>query len=136
MTDAHINGCAFCPKNGKVRFLAESRLGYAVAALNPPVEGCILLIPKDHIESYLELPSTWQVQEVTLLRQLVRAGLMETFSGYTPSWNLSAMTGRQIPHLHHWWIPRFGEDPDSIAYQHGAATLIGRARKTSALHAL
>ena len=136
MTDASTEDCVFCPENGKVSVLAESSLGYAVAALRPPIDGCMLLIPKRHITSYFGLPDTWHAEEVELLTQLIKGEHMRTFSGYTPSWNLSEITGRQIPHLHHWWIPRFDEDPESVAYHLGAATLIGHTRKARALHML
>ncbi len=116
----HDPNCPLCPTNGKVIIIAEAEVAYLVEAKVSPIEGCFLIVPKDHITELVVLPDLWQVSFGELLLQL------PCYSPSLPlniSLNLGRAAGQTLPHLHYWVITR-SEEEMRASYGKGMATLI------------
>lgn len=111
--------CPFCRSNNLFEgtILAESVHAYLTTNKYSP--GNFLIIPKEHIESPLDLPDTWWRDVKELL-----AKLPELPATYNISLNLGKEAGQTIKHLHFWIIPRQG---DTRSSGKGLAKLIAEA---------
>lgn len=117
--------CPFCPENGMVDIIDETKDGYLVEARDQPVPGCFLIIPKEHITHVTKLPALWQVDLTDLL---------EMIPWYTPetdfniSLNQGKKAGQTVGHIHFWVFPRDDEKEGNMSYAKGAATLLQLVR--------
>lgn len=68
----------------------------------------MLVVPREHIESPLQLPSDWWKSLTELLVQV--PGLPES---YNISLNYGKPAGQTRPHLHFWVIGRLEDEPAS-----------------------
>lgn len=102
-----VQECPFCIKNGKVNILSETEDAYVVVALKHP--GCYLVVPKQHIESILDLPVNWQSSVADLLRSLPEIQAGEHFN---LSYNQGYIAGQRVSHVHAWVIIRSSNEAE------------------------
>jgi diadenosine tetraphosphate (Ap4A) HIT family hydrolase len=121
--------CPFCPKNGKVRIMAENAEAYLIAVLEKGevLAGCYFIIPKRHVRFIPDLPDNWHVYFTDLLLQIPG---MHRDVHYNISLNCGKRAGQMVQHLHWWIVQREGEE-GMPSYELGLAKLI---RSINALH--
>jgi len=121
--------CPFCPANGKVDIIADTKDAYLVEAKNAPLAGCYLIVPKKHVTEMRHMPSRWQIAVQILLTKV------PWYASGTPfnlSLNYGRPAGQTLEHLHCWVIPRVVVDSDvPPSYGKGLATLIKEADEAS-----
>ncbi len=120
------SGCPFCIENGKVNILSETEGAYLVEALQGP--GFYLIIPKQHIESLLDLPGLWQTCVADLLRHIpeIQAG-----KHFNLSYNQGHVAGQRVSHVHAWVIIRSDSEVEETRHL-GLASLISNPNKQTA----
>jgi bis(5'-adenosyl)-triphosphatase len=106
--------CPFClPIVLKASF-AESDNFRAIYNLAPVLPGHVLIVPKLHICSFLELNDDLTIEMVKFSREIITA-LMNAFKCESFDWTIQdgKPAGQTIEHLHMHIIPRFTNDmPD------------------------
>jgi histidine triad (HIT) family protein len=106
--------CIFCKITSKevdAYVFYESKNFLAVLDIHPHAPGHTLVMPKNHIENFVDLPEnlfeefTKTIKEVILL-------LRKAFqtNDFTIGINEGPLAGRAIPHLHVHIMPRFPND--------------------------
>ncbi|MCB9802947.1 HIT domain-containing protein [Candidatus Nomurabacteria bacterium] len=123
-----VQGCPFCIKNGKVTILNETEDAYLVVAINSdgiPMQGRYLIIPKQHIESILDLPVNWQNSVAELLRLIPE---VQEGAHFNLSYNQGSVAGQRVPHVHGWVIIRHIDEAEG-SRGIGLASLINKAAK-------
>lgn len=125
-----VQGCPFCPENGKVVIIAQDERGYLVQAIGRQgvvMPGCYLIIPKEHAESLLGLPEEWQAA-VNYLLSCVPGMTRE--SQFNLSYNLGHDAGQRVGHIHAWVIFR-GSEESPPSHGLGLAALIAAANNSA-----
>lgn len=89
----------------------ESERLLAFLDIAPTLKGHVLLIPKDHYRTLLDLPSDLGEELVTALRIVGRAVMEGTGAdGLNLGMNTNAEAGQVVMHAHFHLIPRFAGD--------------------------
>lgn len=106
--------CIFCKiANGEIPadIVDESEDAVAVLDIHPKAPGHVMVLPKVHAETILDLPDE-KVKGVFLLVKQVTEKLKKAFSpdGFTLGINHGKNAGQAIDHLHIHIIPRFKGD--------------------------
>lgn len=108
--------CLFCQyTNPRIHTLlfpeTESPHFYVRYDNFPASPGHVEIVPKEHIESYFDLPSEWMEEEHNLARKVYKA-LDQKYSpvGYTIGINEGRAAGRTVDHAHKHFIPRYKGD--------------------------
>jgi bis(5'-adenosyl)-triphosphatase len=101
------SNCEFCQESTSERAFSESANFYAIYNISPVVAGHSLIIPKDHVDSLMELPDV-EYQELTVFAREVTATLLRAFQTKSFDWALQNgdSAGQSIPHLHLHVLPR------------------------------
>ena len=96
--------CPFCQREAvEAQLVAESDHFVVVADLQPLVEGHLLLIPKQHLSCYGELPEMrWA--EMTQLKDRARDFLKRAYAA--PTFFEHGVAGQTVPHAHLHAVPR------------------------------
>lgn len=126
-----LKDCPFCVKNGKVKILCENDMAYLVAALGDQgdiIHDRFLIIPKDHVESVLDLPSGWH----GAVQQLLRGHFGQTMAerSFNLSFNQGQEAGQRIVHIHCWLIFR-DKCSEGGASELGLSSLIDKMSRLS-----
>lgn len=123
--------CPFCVENGKVVILCENDTAYLIDALDG--QGSImhdrfLIIPKEHVESVLDLPSDWH----RVMQQLLRDhfGQIMAEGSFNLSFNQGQEAGQRVGHVHCWLIFR-SKHSEGTATGLGLSSLIYKMSKLS-----
>ena len=106
--------CTFCDKLDKSRILFETSGWVAVYDYYPVSKGHVLLIPKEHYETYFDLPDT--LKESLLYRiEDVKSILDAEFhpDGYNVGFNCGETAGQSVMHFHLHIIPRYKGDVEN-----------------------
>jgi diadenosine tetraphosphate (Ap4A) HIT family hydrolase len=105
--------CPFCAPDPSRELITESATVYAMLDGYPVSPGHALVIPKQHIADYFDLPertkaACWTVADRT------RVLLSQRFhpDGFNVGINIGASAGQTIPHVHIHLIPRFSGDTE------------------------
>jgi diadenosine tetraphosphate (Ap4A) HIT family hydrolase len=108
--------CVFCPKNGKVKIIAETKSAYLIMVIKDGkvLAGCYFIIPKRHIESILGLPKNWQASFTILLEKILE---IEGHRQFNVSVNEGEEAGRIVKHCHFWIIIRRSKDEVGKPYK-------------------
>ena len=113
----HITGCPFC--NKKERYIEELETAFLTYAIAPYSKHHLLVIPKRHTESFLEL----KLEETEDIEALLHMGakLLEKagYGDYSILVRSGKEIGRSVKHLHYHLIPKI---------EIGSKTLNGEAR--------
>jgi bis(5'-adenosyl)-triphosphatase len=107
----HLTACPFCHKNIQRAQFAESGGFRAIYNRAPILPGHSLIIPKQHIESLMELTES-ELAEMTIFARKVTSSLSKIFHAEAFNWCLQdgLAAGQTVPHLHLHLIPRLPAD--------------------------
>lgn len=109
-----MDKCVFCNIGktiDKNRILFETSNWIAIYDGYPVSKGHTLLIPKDHYETYFDMPSSIKESMDYRIRQ-VKNILDEKFhpNGYNVGFNCGEAAGQTVMHFHLHIIPRYNGD--------------------------
>ena len=109
-----MSDCLFCgivKKEIPARLVCEDECGVAFLDVNPRSEGHVMVIPKTHVETILEL-SDEEVGNLFRLVKRITKQLKEALSpdGFTFGINHGTNAGQVVRHLHIHVIPRYKGD--------------------------
>lgn len=101
-------GCPFCNPTSDRVLLSESATIYGLLDKYPVSAGHALIIPKQHVGNYFELPDRAKTA-CWLMVDRVSGLLMKEFhpAGFNIGINIGAPAGQTIPHVHIHIIPRY-----------------------------
>jgi histidine triad (HIT) family protein len=106
--------CIFCKiVGGKIPSskVYEDKVVYAFLDINPVKKGHTLVIPKEHYETYLDIPeSTLKDFAVVLKRVAIAVKLATSAEGVNITMNNYKAAGQVVPHAHFHIIPRHMHD--------------------------
>ena len=102
-----MSGCPFCNIE-KERYIAENEFSFAVYDIHPVTKGHTLIIPKNHIQNYFDLPEKEQESLWQLLNS-VKKLLGEKYQpdGFNVGININRSAGQSVMHSHIHIIPRY-----------------------------
>jgi len=103
--------CIFCNKISKNNILFEDSKRIAFFDEHPVSKWHTLLIPKEHFETYFDLPDSY-IKTMDLAIKDVKTILDENFhpDGYNIGFNCGKAAGQSIMHFHIHIIPRYKGD--------------------------
>ncbi len=103
--------CPFCAPDPSRELLTESATVYAMLDSYPVNPGHALIIPKQHIADYFDLPERTKTACWTVVNR-TKMLLVQRFhpAGFNVGINIGASAGQTIPHVHIHLIPRFSGD--------------------------
>jgi bis(5'-adenosyl)-triphosphatase len=106
------NKCPFCSPLVEVASFAESENFRAVYNLAPILPGHILILPKKHHNSFIDVPENRITEMVIFSRRVIRV-LQEVFNAKAFDWTIQdgKAAGQTIDHFHLHIIPRSEGDP-------------------------
>lgn len=103
--------CVFCENINKERMLFETTEWYAFYDAYPVSKGHVLIVPKEHFETYFDLPDRLK-DSLNFRIQDVKNILDNKFhpDGYNIGCNCGKPAGQSIMHFHLHIIPRYNGD--------------------------
>lgn len=103
--------CPFCQPSLGRKLVTESATAYALADKYPISKGHTLILPKQHISDYFELPSRTKTA-CWLMVDRLKMLLTHRFEpdGFNVGINVGQAAGQTIPHTHIHLIPRYSGD--------------------------
>jgi diadenosine tetraphosphate (Ap4A) HIT family hydrolase len=103
--------CPFCERLARAEIVAENELAAAINDAYPVSSGHTLIVPRRHVESFLDMTHEEQAS-VWALVEPVRRNIEKDNSpdGYNIGVNIGAAAGQTIPHAHLHVIPRYAGD--------------------------
>lgn len=141
MNNIYKEDCPFCNINTRTAQFAESPNFRAVYNIAPILPGHSLIIPKRHVQSFLELSEAELCEMVSFSQRCIRI-LQNAFSTTGFNWTIQEgeEAGQTIPHLHLHLIPRKPNDlpqpgdwyPKLLGHDSGAIDSEQRAKLTDA----
>jgi ATP adenylyltransferase len=108
--------CPFCDPTPKRELLSESATVYAMLDQYPVSPGHALIIPKNHMSSYFDLPDRVRTA-CWLMVARVQTILSQRFrpEGFNIGINVGVAAGQTVPHVHIHLIPRYpGDAPNPV----------------------
>jgi diadenosine tetraphosphate (Ap4A) HIT family hydrolase len=109
-----MEGCVFCGGIEKDRVLFETRKWIAIYDKYPVSKGHVLLIPKEHYETFFDLPEQL-TNSIQYWIKHIKNILDDKYhpSGYNIGVNCGKSAGQTVMHCHIHIIPRYdGDDED------------------------
>ncbi|MEQ6378448.1 HIT family protein [Bacillaceae bacterium S4-13-56] len=102
--------CPFCQQD-KLQIELENNLAIAFFDKYPVQKGHLLIIPKDHVETYFDAIT----EQIMAIHELIQQGkelIDQKFQpdGYNIGVNVGKYGGQTVPHLHFHLIPRYEGD--------------------------
>lgn len=109
--DGQKNNCPFCSPVVEKATFAESNNFRAVYNIAPILPGHCLIIPKNHLSSLLDIPTTDMTEMMLFSRKIIRV-LSKAFGTSSYDWTIQEgqPAGQTIEHLHIHIIPRTADD--------------------------
>lgn len=104
--------CVFCDKyNNKLDIVMENETCFAIRDEFPVNHGHMLVLPKEHKETFFDL-SYKEYEDMNMLLKNCKAYLDSTLKpdGYNIGFNVGAWAGQTIDHCHAHLIPRYAGD--------------------------
>lgn len=107
-----LDECVFCSED--ITIVKESTLSKAFYDKYPVSLGHTLIIPKEHYETYFDLPQEVKDDMLSLLDEM-KLVLDKKYkpSGYNIGINSGASAGQTVFHCHIHLIPRYDGDMDN-----------------------
>lgn len=111
---SHGAECPFCAPDPSRELITESATVYAMLDKYPVNPGHALIIPKQHITDYFDLPERAKTACWAVIDR-VKMLLSQRFDpdGFNVGINVGASAGQTIPHVHIHLIPRFSGDTEN-----------------------
>jgi diadenosine tetraphosphate (Ap4A) HIT family hydrolase len=106
--------CIFCDKIDKERILFDTANWIAFYDAFPVSKGHVLLIPKEHFETYFDLPDSYK-DSIDYRISQIKAILDDKYhpDGYNIGFNRGKASGQSVMHFHMHIIPRYKGDVDN-----------------------
>lgn len=107
--------CLFCEcENSKEGVIYETVNWMVKEDAYPVSNGHVLIIPKEHFETYFELPDMLK-ESIHYVIEHVKSMLDEKYhpDGYNIGFNCGEASGQTINHFHIHVIPRYNGDVDN-----------------------
>lgn len=106
-----MSKCPFCEPNVLKTCFAESENFRALYNIAPIVPGHILIIPKLHLKSFLDIPESILLEYVSFSRKIILL-LQDTFMSKSFNWTIQdgIPAGQTVEHMHMHIIPRYEND--------------------------
>ena len=106
-----MEGCVFCGGIEKDRVLFETRKWIAMYDKYPVSKGHVLLIPKEHYETFFDLPEQL-TNSIPYWIKHIKNILDDKYhpSGYNIGVNCGKSAGQTVMHCHIHIIPRYDGD--------------------------
>ncbi|AEV96024.1 HIT family protein [Pediococcus claussenii] len=100
-------GCVFCEKNSQ-EYLLENDLAVAFWDIHPMTKGHLLIIPKDHEETFFDL-SDQQKRAMDKLLVEAKKMLDEMYhpAGYNIFVHVGKRAGQKVMHAHWHLVPAY-----------------------------
>lgn len=100
--------CIFCKPYGKLTLLTESSFAYTILDGYPLSPGHSLIIPKNHVENYFDLPFNIQSHCWQMVNK-VQEILQKKYNpdGFNVGFNINKAGGQKVKHTHIHLIPRY-----------------------------
>lgn len=108
--------CIFCPENNikYKEIIIKNKYWYVAPDLNPASNGHLLIIPKKHIRSLIQLNLAEWISLYFIihkaLKLLQKLDLDKKITGYNFGWNEGISAGQTVDHFHFHIIPRRDDD--------------------------
>ncbi|MFW5991470.1 MAG: HIT family protein [Candidatus Nanoarchaeia archaeon] len=114
--------CVFCKIiNGEIpgETVYEEEDVLAIMDINPANKGHVLVIPREHYETYLDLPGEL-AEKIGSATQKVASGVLKATGaqGFNILNNNKKIAGQLVPHVHMHIIPRFENDGVDMSLTH------------------
>lgn len=104
-----MDDCIFCKiaKGENEEFIYEDDNFFAILDISPITEGHVLVIPKKHFETILDMPNSLGGEFVKAIKE-VGLRQMEKYKseGFNVIMNSFEVAGQVVPHLHAHIVPR------------------------------
>jgi len=106
--------CIFCDKIDKERILFDTANWIAFYDAFPVSRGHVLLIPKEHFETYFDLPDSYK-ESINYRINQIKTILDDKYhpDGYNIGFNCGKASGQSVMHFHMHIIPRYKGDVDN-----------------------
>lgn len=106
--------CLFCniiQKNIPASIVYEDEVVLAILDVFPATEGHTLIMPKKHVENFLEADQE-TLNHINKITQDLAKQYLNKLSchGYNVITNCGTVSGQTINHLHFHLVPRYGQD--------------------------
>ena len=103
--------CKVANKEIKSYVVCESGQFVSVLDIHPHAPGHSLVIPKNHIENFVDLPENLHHEFIQVIKEtLITLSKALNTTDFTLGINEGPLAGRAIPHLHFHILPRFPND--------------------------
>jgi len=123
-----VNSCPFCNASEN-RLLYDTDKVIMIKDLFPVTEHHTLVIPKEHIDNPLDIPSDVfkEMARIARIRCLQIKSLDPTITGFNIGFNIGEDAGQTVEHCHLHIIPRrSGDSPDPVGGIRKVLNGIGR----------
>lgn len=114
MSHLHSDDCIFCKivnNDIPASRIYEDDNFFAFLDMNPVNPGHVLVIPRGHYESFLELPQNILEKYLIVVQQVTRAVASSLeVDGYNIMQNNGKAAGQSVFHVHFHIVPRFKDD--------------------------
>ena len=109
--------CIFCKivkKEIPAKIVYEDEKTMAFLDINPRSKGHTLVIPKDHYETFEELPEDVALAITKAIKKVLEILKPLNFDGYNILSNNKPAAGQEVPHLHFHIIPRYSGEKEEV----------------------
>ncbi|RLI65271.1 MAG: HIT family protein [Candidatus Asgardarchaeum californiense] len=108
MNETRHNNCVFCKGLENERILYSTTYYHVILDAYPVMPGHVLIIPKRHVTSFLQLTNEERIELFSLIdmvMKVLKKNLNAT--GFNIGFNIGESAGQTIEHLHCHVIPRY-----------------------------
>lgn len=109
--------CVFCQlinNPQQLKKVAETENFYAWLDINPRAEGYTMVVPKEHVESIMELPPEEYKEGMVLARKVIeKAEKGLNADGATMTLHVNETGGQMLDHAYIQVIPRYEDDENA-----------------------
>ncbi|WP_421077201.1 HIT family protein [Methanothermococcus sp. Ax23] len=109
--------CIFCKivnKEIPAKIIYEDENTLAFLDINPRSKGHTLVIPKEHYETFDELPEETAVNLTKTIKKVVNILKSLNPDGYNILNNNKPIAGQEVPHVHFHIIPRYNDEKEAV----------------------
>lgn len=109
--------CIFCKivnKEIPTKVVYEDEKTMAFLDVNPRSKGHTLVIPKEHYETFDELPDDEMINLMKTVKKVVEILKSLNPDGYNILNNNKPAAGQEVPHVHFHVIPRYNEEKEEV----------------------
>jgi len=109
--------CIFCKIANKEipsKVIYEDENTLAFLDINPRSKGHTLVIPKEHYETFDEIPEDVATNLIKTIKKVVDILKSLNPDGYNILNNNKPIAGQEVPHVHFHIIPRYNDEQEEV----------------------